>query len=292
MVVGQPGSSMHDPTLWQPLAFAQTAVQGLAPVPAEVQPFVGAQWGSVKPFAPQRLHVGAPPTDSASSRSYREQAVAVIRAAASLPSTPIVASSPVSWNALANGAVRSSLQRDVKLYLALNGALHDAAIAAWGAKREYQAPRPISMIRYMAFQGQSSDPKGPSYNAEGLPLVPGLVELVTSKTRGSLAGDVGQVAVLTRNGWVLGTRWTPNRPTPPSPGWVSGDSAFAYAAAALLDRATGASFDTAAANASDSGLDAGIDIPADDAAGARLGTVAGTRAWTLAQRYFSGAAGR
>ena len=42
------------------------------------------------------------------------------------------------------------LEWDVKLYLALNGAVHDAAIAAWGAKGYYDSARPISMIRYMA----------------------------------------------------------------------------------------------------------------------------------------------
>ena len=292
MVVGQPGSSLHDPTLWQPLAFAQTAVQGLAPVPAEVQPFVGAQWGSVKPFAPQRLRVGAPQLGEASSRSYQQQAVAVIRAASTLPSTPIVASSPVSWNALANHAVPSSLQRDVKLYFALNGALHDAAIAAWGAKREYQAPRPISMIRYEAFQGQSSDRTGPSYNAEGLPLVPGLIEVIGTGTKSPLAADAGQVAIKTRTGWVLGTRWTPNRPTPPSPGWASGDSAFAYAAGAVLAHATGRSFARAAATAGASDVEAGIDVPADVAAGRKLGAAAGRDAWSLAQRYFDGSVNR
>ena len=34
------------------------------------------------------------------------------------------------------------------------------------------------MIRYMAGLGQSSDPTLPSYDKEGLPLVPGLIELI------------------------------------------------------------------------------------------------------------------
>jgi hypothetical protein len=292
LVVGQPGSAIHDPTLWQPLALGQTAVQGLAPVPAKVQSFVGAQWGSVRPFVARRPRVGAPPLGDATTKAYKRAAVAVIRAVSGLPQTPILDSSPVSWNERANTAVRSSLARDVELYFALNGALHDAAIGAWGAKRTYQAPRPISMIRYAAFQGQSSDPKQPSYNPEGLPLIPGLIELVTNKTKGALAADLGQVVVKTRNGWVLGTRWTPVRATPSSPGWVSGDSAFAYAAAAVLAHATGRSFATPAADASDSGLEAGIDVPADDTAGAKLGATVGKSAWTLAQRYFNGAASR
>ena len=196
--------------------------------------------------------------------------------------TAVVGSSPIDWNARANAVVGSSLQRDVQLYFALNGALHDAAIAAWGAKRTYQAPRPISMIRYLAFQGQSSDPKAPSYNAEGLPLVPGLVKLSAA----------GQVAVRTRAGWVLGTRWTPDRPTPPSPGWVSGESAFAFAADEVLASATGRSFVRSAVQAGRSGFGAGIDLRADDLAGRKLGVATGKRAWSLARRYFTGAAPR
>ena len=152
------------------------------------------------------------------------------------------------------------------------------------------------MIRYMAFQGQSSDPKAPSYNAEGLPLVPGLVELITkdSSSHGqplaALAKDVGQVAVLRRGRWVLGARWTPTAPTPPSPGWVSSQSAFAFAAAEVLERATGRSYDGAAAQAGRSSVVTGIDIPADDLAGRRLGRDVGEKAWSLAQRYFSGTA--
>src|SRR5207253_1859684 len=101
---------------------------------------------------------------------------------------------PGHWNVIANlasdalapdlrvggqGPAVDRLQWDVKLYLALNGAVHDAAIAAWGLKGRYDGIRPISMIRYLASLGQSSDPTGPSYNKEGLPLVPGLIELIT-----------------------------------------------------------------------------------------------------------------
>ncbi len=59
---------------------------------------------------------------------------------------------PGHWNVLANlvsdeldpnlhvggaGPAVDRLQWDVKLYLALNGAVHDAAIAAWGLKGAY-----------------------------------------------------------------------------------------------------------------------------------------------------------
>ena len=91
---------------------------------------------------------------------------------------------PGHWNVLANAVSDSPLlaakigpgaanrlQWDVKMYFALNGAVHDAAIAAWGLKRAYQSVRPISMIRYLAGKGQSSDPGGPDYSPEGLPLL-------------------------------------------------------------------------------------------------------------------------
>ena len=148
MVVSAPGSSMHDPTLWQPLALGQVAAQGLAPIPAEVQTFVGAQWGHVRAFAPLPADPGAPPIGDATSASYKRAAVDVIRATSGA-GTALVGSSPVDWNARAR---TSSLAADVKLYFALNAALHDAAIATYGAKRTYQTARPISMIRYLSFE--------------------------------------------------------------------------------------------------------------------------------------------
>lgn len=71
------------------------------------------------------------------------------------------------------------LEWDVKMYLAIAGASHDAAIVAWGMKGHYDSARPISTIRFMAEYGQSSDPAQPGYHPLGLPLVPGLIELVT-----------------------------------------------------------------------------------------------------------------
>lgn len=78
------------------------------------------------------------------------------------------------------GKAVDRLEWDVKLYLALGGSNHDAAVAAWGMKGHYDSARPISMVRYMAEYGQSSDPSLPSYHPMGLPLIPGLIELVTA----------------------------------------------------------------------------------------------------------------
>lgn len=104
---------------------------------------------------------------------------------------------PGHWNVIANeisddprtvkriggvGPVVDDLEWDVKLYLAMNGASHDAAVAAWGVKREYDYVRPITKIRYQGRMGQSSDPALPSFNPDGLPLVDGVVELITAET--------------------------------------------------------------------------------------------------------------
>ena len=50
------------------------------------------------------------------------------------------------------------LEWDVKVYFALNGAVHDAAIAAWGLKAYYDSARPISFIRYIGGHGPVERP--------------------------------------------------------------------------------------------------------------------------------------
>jgi len=185
---------------------------------------------------------------------------------------------PGHWNVLANavsdalapnlriggtGPVVDRLQWDVKLYLALNGAVHDAAIAAWGLKGRYDGNRPISMIRYMASLGQSTDPKLAPYHREGLPLVPGLVEVITKEKTATggpmvaLKGNEGKIAVRAwdRNSpgpsashaaWILGTTWMPYQlstfVTPSFQGYISGHSTFSRAAAEVMTGITGSEF--------------------------------------------------
>ena len=187
---------------------------------------------------------------------------------------------PGHWNAIANevsdapglerriggrGPEVDRLEWDVKLYLALNGAVHDAAVAAWGAKAHYDSARPISMIRYMGTNGQSSDPKGPAFHPDGLPLEPGLVEVVTrassrpGKRHEALAAHVGEIAVRAWAGfpadpvadasgvrWIRAAEWVPYQlptfVTPAFAGYVSGHSAFSRAAAEVMTAFTGSSF--------------------------------------------------
>jgi hypothetical protein len=187
---------------------------------------------------------------------------------------------PGHWNVLANlasdelspnlriggtGPAVDRLQWDVKLYFVLNGAVHDAAIAAWGLKGAYDSVRPISMIRYMAGLGQSSDPNGPSYNNEGLPLVPGLIEVITAESsapgqrHAALVGHIGEIAIRAWGGnpanpktqiggvkWILASTWVPYQlptfVTPSFPAWVSGHSSFSRAAAEVLVGFTGSEY--------------------------------------------------
>ncbi|HSJ52028.1 MAG TPA: vanadium-dependent haloperoxidase [Actinomycetota bacterium] len=187
---------------------------------------------------------------------------------------------PGHWNVVANqvsdspgfsfriggrGAPVDRLEWDVKMYLALNGALHDAAVAAWGAKGYYDSARPISMIRYLGSLGQSGDPDGRSYHPDGLPLEPGLIEVVTRATTAAgerhehLAGHEGEIAVLAWAGnpedpetqssgsaWILATGWIPYQQptfvTPSFAGYVSGHSTFSRAAAEVLTAITGSEF--------------------------------------------------
>jgi hypothetical protein len=184
---------------------------------------------------------------------------------------------PGHWNVVANkvgdeldpnlkvggkGVAVDRLEWDVKLYLALNGATHDAAIAAWGLKGHYDSVRPISMIRYMGGKGQSSDPSLPSYDKDGLPIVPGLVELITEETtaagqrHAALAGHEGEIAILAWAGnpedpktqtsgsaWIRAVEWVPYQlptfVTPAFQGFTSGHSTFSRAAAEVLVGFTG-----------------------------------------------------
>jgi len=319
LVVSQPGATMHDRTFWQPLALGQIVVKGGLPIPAKVQTFIGSQWGHVRGFALPAsrnglpIDPGPPPLGDPSSAAYKQAAVNVIRWSARPGGAAIAArwngpeAPPARWNAIANavsdsdkrGSGAKRLAWDVKLYFALNGALHDAAVATWGAKRTYQSVRPISMIRELAFQGQSSDRDKPSFSPEGLPLVPGLVEMITrassaaGQRHAALAGHVGDIAIRTAHGWTLGTRWLPRAGivTPPYPGWVSDGSAFGRAAAEILTAETESHvYQRTADEEGISGLYAGTQIPADDVAGRRLGSRVGRQAWALAERYFSGTA--
>jgi hypothetical protein len=183
---------------------------------------------------------------------------------------------PGHWNVVANdmsdspfltkriggtGPVVDDLEWDVKMYLLLNAATHDAAVACWSIKRYYDAWRPMSAVRYLGGLGQSSDPGLPSYNPMGLPLIPNLIEVCTpdSVSSGRHVGlTPGKVAILAWPGetpqrvipngvhFIHADTWTTyqrsNFVVPAFPGYISGHSTFSRAAAEVLTSLTGSEY--------------------------------------------------
>jgi hypothetical protein len=177
------------------------------------------------------------------------------------------------------GPTLGPLEWDVKIYFALGGAMHDAAIAAWSAKGCYDYVRPVSAIRAMADLGQSTDPGDAHcpYNAAGMPYIddpddpagdlsnrvidcvrPGDPLADDPAVAGIDALNVGKIKLFAWRGpdfisnpnfdtagvgWILAENWWPyQRPTfvtPPFAGYVSGHSTYSRTAAELLALFTG-----------------------------------------------------
>ncbi|HMJ68080.1 MAG TPA: vanadium-dependent haloperoxidase [Cyclobacteriaceae bacterium] len=158
---------------------------------------------------------------------------------------------------------KSDLEWDVKAYLTLGGAMHDAAVTAWSIKGYYDYVRPVSAFRYMVLKGQRSDESLTNYHPEGIPLFLGYIEVVRHGDH--LAGfrdiNVGKIKVKSWRGpkhiidpradqagvgWILAENWLPyQRPTfvtPPFAGYVSGHSTFSSAAADVLTALTGSEY--------------------------------------------------
>lgn len=161
------------------------------------------------------------------------------------------------------GTILSDLEWDVKSYLTLGGAMHDAAITAWGIKGWYDSPRPISAIRKMAEYGQSSDSNLPAYHPGGITLVPNYIELIDSTDAlvGANYENLNEIKLKAWKGfdsignpntsyagvgWILAADWEPyQRKTfvsPPFAGYVSGHSTFSRVGAEILTSITGSEY--------------------------------------------------
>jgi hypothetical protein len=237
---------------------------------------------------------------------------------------------PGHWNVLANDVAATPgfarrlggagdplppLEWDVKVYLALNGALHDAAIAAWEIKRAYTTARPISLVRYLAWS-----------DSRGLPLIPGVVEQRSGQVQvRSWWAQVGALDGAQHVAWRDPAYWVPYQRetfvTPAFPGYISGHSTFSRAAAEVLTDLTGSAFfpgglgefvaprgqfltfepgpsvevrlqwatyQDAADQAGQSRIWGGIHLEPDDLAGRRVGHDVGVAAVALARRFYAG----
>ena len=161
------------------------------------------------------------------------------------------------------GDILDDLEWDIKSYMMMGGAMHDAAITAWGIKGWYDYIRPVSAIRRLADYGQSSDSNLPNYHPGGILLEPGYIELVDSTD--ILVGDslqhLNKIKVKAWRGpdsipdvdttyagvdWILAENWFPyQRPTFVTPnfaGYISGHSTYSRAAADILTKLTGDPF--------------------------------------------------
>jgi membrane-associated phospholipid phosphatase len=290
-----------DPTRWQPQ---------LAPNPAGVwvaQRFLAPHWGRVRPFAladGAQLRPAAPRAMEQHG-AYSKQVEETLRYSAGLDDKekaiseywadgPNSETPPGHWCLMAEWVARRDhlgLDDQVRLFFVLSNAVMDAGIAAWDAKRAYDAVRPITAVRVLK--------AGKPVRAWG----------------GPGAGTV----------WMLGEAWRPYQPatfvTPPFPEFVSGHSTFSMAAATVLAQFTGSdafglavsipagssriepgltpsravtlawpTFSAAAAEAGLSRRYGGIHFVEGDLAGRALGRQVGLLVWARAAAYWNGTA--
>ncbi|MGM9322941.1 vanadium-dependent haloperoxidase [Deinococcus aquaticus] len=377
-----PGATPSNPDRWQPLLLKEPFTQNGIPLSGP-QTFMGAQWGSVKPFAMTRngrfYHDPGPVPSISDPLMAARWVPDLLRRQAQLdparpdmtdlspavtgnhplgtnngrghPLNPVTGqpyapnptkladygrviaefwadgpraeTPPGHWNVLANavsddarlahrlGGQSPTLPRlewDVKLYLALNAAMHDAAIAAWDVKRQSDTARPITLVRVLAAR-------------QALPDEAGVTEERGGKLLARSFNPAGGFS------WRDPADWIPYQTavfvSPAFPGFVSGHSTFSRAAASVLTDLTGsgffpgglyemtaapgfirsdsstnatpvrlqwATYADAADQAGQSRIWGGIHIEPDDLAGRRIGQQVGLDAVALARRYFTGQA--
>lgn len=279
-----------DPNRWQPLPTPDRAGQRfLVPHWGLVAPFALAAGWELRPRGPRRhpgpgfLAQAAELLADSAGLTDEHKAIAEYWADGPDTETP-----PGHWCLLAQAVSARDghgLDEDVRLFFALTGALLDAGIACWDAKRTYDSVRPVTAIRSL-FAGQE---------------VPAW-------------GGPGQG---TRR--IRGEAWQPYLATPPFPEHPSGHSTFSAAGAAVLAAFTGSdrfgasvtipagssrvepgitpavdvvlswpTFTDAADQAGRSRRYGGLHFKAGDLVGRALGAMVGARAWRAAADLFAG----
>ncbi|HMW71563.1 MAG TPA: vanadium-dependent haloperoxidase [Cellvibrionaceae bacterium] len=203
-------TQINDPNRWQPLI-----------VGGAVQPFLGAQWFKVTPFALTSTDQYVPASVKPAmygSQKYIDQAKEVIAYQANLtdyqksvaeywadgPNSEFPPGHWMLFGLKVSARDNHSIDQDAKMFFALGNAMHDAAITAWTAKRKFDYVRPITAIHYLFANETIQGWGGPG--------------------QGTIS--------------MLGSQWqtyqASNFNTPPFPEWFSGHSTFSAAGAAVL----------------------------------------------------------
>ena len=288
-----------NPDHWQPLTYTDSTGSLV------LQMFEGAQWSFITPFAMTKgddfRSAVEPGPFKYGSLEYQQQVEELIEISANLTdrekavaeywSDGVVTGLPLErWLDFAHFVStrdHHTVDEDVKMYFVLTNALLDASIAAWDAKRTYDSVRPVTAISFLS--------NGKQIRAWGGP------------GKGTIEMD--------------GSQWLPYQfrtlPTPPTPEYVSEQSAFSAAAARVLERWTGSehfgyavtiaaggskidpevtprrsvelkweTFRDAADEAGMAGRYGGIQFARGDVVGRKLGELAANRTWEKAQLYF------
>jgi len=155
------------PDRWQTFSRTDFAIgQGVNASQTSI-PFVGAQWGNVRPFALLTASQFRPPAPApAGTPAFVAQAKQVLDLQAALTDREKVIAEywadgpeselpPGHWHLIARYVSRRdrhTIDQDARLFFALGNAMHDAAIAIWEAKRFYDYVRPITAIRHLYYR--------------------------------------------------------------------------------------------------------------------------------------------
>ena len=292
---------INDPFRWQPLRVPNGS-GGFV-----IQKFLTPHWRDVTPFALTSPNQFKPPGPTVRTLLLLDQEVTdAVLQSASLTDLqkvraeywsdgPNTETPPGHWCVFAQAISRArgySLDADARLFFALTGALLDASIASWNAKREWDYVRPITAVRtrmkgklILAWGGPYKGTRlirGEDYLPYQVPtfLTPGVPEYVSGHS--TFSGASARVLQQFTGSDTFGARVT-IRP---------GTSKIEPGATPLLPQVlTWATFSAALDEAGRSRRQGGIHFPDGDFHGRALGTSVGQNAWTKAQSYFNGTAG-
>lgn len=180
-----------DADRWQPLC-VPTPPSGATECSGRVQPFLTPHWRTVTPFALTSASQFRSPgpaisltADGKPNGKYQDEVDKITQHSKQLDDTrkmmaeywadgPRSEFPPGHWNLFAHYVSRrdaNTLDKDARMYFALNNALLDASITAWDGKRNWDSVRPITAVRWLmrgkTIQAWGGPYKGPLLHQGG-----------------------------------------------------------------------------------------------------------------------------